>query len=183
VAAGRNTSIPAGSFVSPWSATSTMYCSDCHNKAQGASGGAGPHGSTNMHILERPAYLTENRHYNDASWGKTIGNDPNELCFKCHRWQTYVQQGGDPATNTGFRSGSGDNWHTKHMGDFAEGVTCYTCHDIHGTNKEHLINFNRVTVTPGTARDTQSAYSHTAGGGSCNLTCHGKNHSPESYAR
>ncbi len=182
---GRNATIPAGSFVSPWSATSTMYCSDCHSKAVGSSGAAGPHGSTNMHVLERPLYLQENRHYSDPAWHIPIGQDPNELCFKCHRWQTYVQlagtSGADPATNTGFRSGS-SNYHSLHMGK-AAGVTCYTCHDIHGTNKEHLINFNLDFVTPGLGRDSQTSYLHTSTGGSCYLTCHSMSHTPESYTR
>jgi hypothetical protein len=179
-AQGKNTTMVAGSFVSPWSRTSTLCCSDCHTKGVASAGAAGPHGSSYMHILERPYYLRENTHYRDSSWGRNIGQDPNELCFKCHRWQTYVQKESDPATNTGFRKGS-DNQHTKHMGDFAPGVTCYTCHDVHGTNKQHLINFNLdyVTSPPG----SQASYTHNATGGSCTVTCHGKFHSALAYTQ
>jgi len=179
-AVGRNAGIPVASFTSPWSATSTMGCSDCHTKGPAAGGAEGPHGSTHMHILKRPVRLQENTHYLDPSWGKAIGHDPNELCFQCHRWQTYVEKEADPATNTGFRDG-GDNLHTKHLGDMARGVTCYTCHDVHGTNKQHLINFNLAYVTA--PAGSQGAYTHSASGGSCNLTCHGENHNPLAYSR
>ncbi|MBM3500249.1 MAG: hypothetical protein FJX74_16450 [Armatimonadetes bacterium] len=179
-AQGRNSSIPTASFTAPWTATSTMCCSDCHTKASGAPGAAGPHGSTNMHILERPVRLRENTHYFDPSWGENIGHDPNELCFKCHRWQTYVQKEADPSTNTGFRDG-GDNLHTKHMGDFAPGATCYTCHDVHGTNKQHLINFNLDYVT--SPAGSQAGYAHAANGGSCVVTCHGEFHDGLTYSR
>jgi len=177
-AVGKNSTIPAGSFVSPWSATSTMYCSDCHSRAQGGAGGSGPHGSANMHILGKPQYLQENTHNGG------IGVDPNELCFTCHRWQTYVLfgTGADPITNTNFRSTS-RNYHAEHISNMARGATCYTCHDAHGTNKEHLINFNRQYVTPGSGRDSQTAYVHTGTGGSCYLTCHSLSHNPLSYTR
>lgn len=180
---GRNSSIPAGSFVSPWATTARMYCADCHTRQTSGSGGTGAHGSTNMHLLERPAYLQENSHYFDSSWGTSLGMDPNDLCFKCHRWQTYVQKSGtigaDPITATNFRDGASTNLHQLHLG--ATGTTtCYTCHDMHGTNKQHLINFNAAVVTP--SGDSQSAYTHSGTGGSCNLTCHTRGHNGTSYA-
>jgi hypothetical protein len=178
-AVGENALIPPGSFVSPWSATSTMCCSDCHNRAVGATGGVGPHGSASMHLLERADYLQENTHV-------TTGSDQNELCFKCHRWQTYVS-GSDPASNTLFQR-AGSNLHRLHMNLSAYGtpsgrVVCYSCHDVHGTNYPHLINFNRQYVTPGGERDSQTAYVHgsTTGSGSCYLTCHGTGHNPLTY--
>jgi hypothetical protein len=184
-AVGRNTTIPAGSFVAPWTTTSTMYCADCHAKSLGAPGASGPHASANMHILERPTYLRENRHYHDPSWGATLGVDPAELCLKCHRWQTYAQKpgsaGADPITNTNFRTGAGRNLHAAHLGGRARGTTCYDCHDAHGTNKQYLINFNLAYVTA--PRGSQAAYTTSGGGGSCQLTCHGQRHAPTSYAR
>jgi predicted CXXCH cytochrome family protein len=184
-AVGRNTTIPAGSFVAPWTTNSTMYCADCHNKALGTPGAAGAHASANMHLLERPQYLEENQHYLDPSRGAAVGEDPAELCFTCHRWQTYAQKtgsaGADPATYTNFRQGSLTNLHTFHLGGRARGTTCYDCHDVHGTNKEHLINFNLAYVTA--PLGSQAAYRTTSAGGSCNLTCHGQRHSPTSYAR
>ena len=181
VAAGRNTTIPNGAFASPWSMTSTMGCSDCHTKGLGASGASGPHGSSNLHLLALPIRLRPNTHYRDPSWGANIGQDPNELCFQCHRWQTYVQKDADPVSNTGFRDGAGKNLHTRHMGHNAPGVTCYVCHDVHGTNKEHLINFDLSSVSSNFG--SQGAYTHTARGGSCNLRCHGQSHNPTVYSR
>ena len=176
-APGRNTAIAAASFVAPWSATSTLYCSDCHGPAVGAAGALGPHGSANMHILKKPCYLQENTHYLDPTSGRSIGVGPDDLCCQCHRWETYVR-GSDPSTNTGFRNGS-DNFHSMHASQ-VRSVTCYVCHDTHGTNKEHLINFNRAVVTG--SLSSQAAYTHTATGGSCNLTCHGEGHDPYSYS-
>jgi hypothetical protein len=185
-ARGRNTTIPAGSFVSPWNTTSTMYCADCHNQALNSPGASGPHASANMHILERPQYLQENQHYSDPSWGGVrLGDDPAELCFKCHRWQTYAQKAGsvgaDPISNTNFRNGTASNLHSVHLGGQARGTTCYDCHDVHGTNKQYLLNFNLAYVTA--ARGSQAAYTTAGAGGSCNLTCHGQKHPPTSYAR
>lgn len=187
-AQGRNTTIPAASFNGVWSTTSTMYCSDCHTKAVAASGATGPHGSANMHLLEMPFYLQENTHYTEPTWDEDIGHDPNEICFKCHRWETYVQKpgspGADPVTNTNFRKGTNKNLHGMHIGKSkTAGATCYTCHDVHGTNSDHLINFNLATVTPGGGRNSISAYETTASGGRCYVTCHAKVHNPLSYSR
>ena len=184
-AVGRNRSIPAGSFVAPWTPTSTMYCADCHNQSLGAPGASGPHASAHQHILARPAYLQENQHYQDPSWGAALGDDPAELCFSCHRWQTYAQKtgssGADPASYTNFRQGALTNLHTFHLGGKARGTTCYDCHDVHGTNQEHLINFNLAYVTA--PLGSQAAYKATSAGGSCHLTCHGHRHALTSYAR
>lgn len=75
---------------------------------------------------------------------------------------------------------------SRHIRD--ENASCSICHDAHGitntqgttTNNSHLVNFDRRFVTPssgGVLRFEQTS----AGRGRCYLTCHGKNHNPESY--
>jgi predicted CXXCH cytochrome family protein len=80
------------------------------------------------------------------------------LCAKCHT-----------TTYTKFNGSSG---HQKHTGDI--GATCNTCHDPHGSaNYPSLINFDTSLVT---FRSFTPSTAGQANNGSCNLTCHGKNH-------
>ena len=70
-AAGRNTaSVP--SLVSPWTASSITYCTDCHNSDQGpkagGSGASGPHGSIYAPILERNLVLTYRQSESPAAY-------------------------------------------------------------------------------------------------------------------
>ncbi|MEI6501206.1 MAG: cytochrome c3 family protein [Armatimonadota bacterium] len=174
IAGGRNADLSAASLVPPWSPSSTMYCSDCHSKENGGVGALGAHGSINQHILERRQSLQEN----NANGGR--GNGSAELCFKCHKYTTYVT-GTDSSAYTNFRSGS-DNLHMVHAMSKAPTETCYSCHDTHGTNTNHLINFNVATVAPSGGRNSQTAFVHTSNGGSCYLSCHGGGHGPKTYA-
>ena len=170
VAQGRNQSIPSGSFVNGWSQTSLTYCSDCHNNANSGAQGVGPHGSPRLHILDQPSnYTTVDNNIRPAS---------GEICFKCHNYNTYVNNG--VGSNTLFRKGS-DNLHTKHTSE--QRASCYVCHDTHGSEQLHLINFDtsRVTIT-GTNRDSQNAWELVGNTRTCYLACHGKSHgSSESY--
>ena len=85
------------------------------------------------------------------------------MCAKCHT-TTYVK----------FNGGSS---HSKHTGDIA--ATCNTCHDPHGSlNYPSLINFDTSQVT---FRSFTPSTAGQANNGSCNLTCHGKNHTNCSY--
>jgi hypothetical protein len=93
------------------------------------------------------------------------------LCFKCHASATYV--GGAAGSTTNFRKGS-DDLHTKHSG---EGATCYACHDTHGSEQEHLINFEigpMLSVPAGYNSQTAWFVAGTQKG--CALTCHGETH-------
>ncbi len=170
VAQGRNQSIPSGSFVNGWSQTSLTYCSDCHNNSNAASQGTGPHGSPRLHILDQSSnYTTVDNNIRPAS---------GEICFKCHDYTTYAGDG--VGSNTLFRDGS-DNLHKKHVAE--ERAPCYLCHDTHGSEQLHLINFDtsRVSIT-GTNRNSQNAWELVGNTRTCYLSCHNKSHgSGESY--
>ncbi|UCF66106.1 MAG: cytochrome C, partial [Acidobacteriota bacterium] len=78
-APGRNSDVP--SLLSPYTESSIIYCSDCHNSDDGPGAGGtgpnGPHGSSHNHLLERRLDVG----------GNNPGNNYSEmyaLCFKCH---------------------------------------------------------------------------------------------------
>jgi hypothetical protein len=64
VATGRNQNMPPGSLVPGWSASSLVYCTDCHTNAKAPTEGDGPHGSPLLHsstdrpITRRPIPMT-----------------------------------------------------------------------------------------------------------------------------
>jgi predicted CXXCH cytochrome family protein len=158
--AGSNPSAKTTSLISPLTASSTITCSACHsnNTGPGASpagtGPKGPHGSTISPLLDSTYVTSDNTTESAANYA---------LCYKCHDRTTITG-----SSTTSFR------YHNLHLGQRAP---CSTCHDPHGvsTNK-HLINFDTTIVTG--ARTYTSTGTNT---GSCNLTCHGKNHNPLSY--
>jgi predicted CXXCH cytochrome family protein len=165
VAQGRNQSIPAASFVNGWSQTSMTYCTDCHSNANAPTEGLGPHGSPRLHILDGQAeYSTV------SSSGSRV--DSQEICFKCHNYDTYVT-GLDGTTN--FPD------HTRHLNN-NQGTTCYACHDTHGSEQLHLINFDASAISFLGGRNSQTAwYQDGTGQAGCYLVCHGRRHEPLTY--
>jgi thermitase len=145
----------------PCSATSRLFCTDCHANANPAIGANGPHGSPRLHILKGTAdYITDD---NDND----ITHSSNELCFQCHAYATYF---------TGNNDRFGE--HDRH--DFA---ACYDCHDTHGSQNPHLINFNADHMTFNNGKNSITAYTHgtTVNTGSCDVACHGHNHNDTNY--
>lgn len=164
------------------SASSQVYCSDCHGNDTGRilggsyTGPSGPHGSSVIHILER-GYVIE-------SPAATPGGSPNipysssnyATCFKCHSEQS-------------LRNDESFKEHRRHM----KIASCATCHDPHGvpngtaTNNGSLTNFDlNVVATNGdglgpTWTDLTPAPGSTTFRGSCNLRCHGHNHRDARY--
>jgi len=159
-APGQNSSVP--SLIAPWTTTSRMYCTDCHNNNQGPNAGGagpnGPHGSDYAPLLERRLELTDFQSESAALYA---------LCYKCH-------------DRTSILNDESFKHHRKHVDDTQ--TACTTCHDPHGVaGNPHLINFNTAYVTPSSSGRLE--YNSTgARRGNCSLTCHGKNHDPESYA-
>ncbi len=133
-----------GTYVSPWTSSSAMACSDCHTTNVKAEP-QGAHGSGINHILAG-AY--------DATTGS--GTSGGHLCFKCHSFSPYVSGSG---SGSGFRKDT-DNLHGKHM--TGEGRRCVNCHAAvpHGLNRRALVVFTgdaspynrgdaRITGMPG----------------------------------
>ncbi|MCC7200112.1 MAG: hypothetical protein IT483_11425 [Gammaproteobacteria bacterium] len=164
--AGRNADVP--SLIAPWTTTSTMDCTDCHNNSAsrtlGGSGADGPHGSSYRPLLNRNYITTDNTAESSAAYS---------LCYACHSRTSILND-----------ASFGD--HDKHIR--GESTPCNVCHDPHGvsatqgttTNNSHLINFDTSVVLPNS--DGQLRF--VDGGrftGSCDLLCHGKNHRGENY--
>jgi len=166
-AAARATSAP--SLLAPWTLTSIITCTDCHDNDTGpnapvpGTGPSGPHGSQWKHLLAG--------RYDMDNSSTTESAATYALCYKCH-------------SRTIVLSSASCREHDRHIRD--ERTSCSICHDVHGisggttTNNAHLMNFDRRFVTPssgGILRWEQTS----PGRGRCYLTCHGRNHNPESY--
>jgi predicted CXXCH cytochrome family protein len=164
IAAGRNPNVP--SLLPPWTASSLMYCTDCHNNNQspatGAGGPNGPHGSLYAPLLERN--LTTSDFGPESAFQYA-------LCYKCHdRNRFTIEYSGS--------YGPVSKLHVLHVK--GKQVACTTCHDPHGVSgKSHLMNFNLSYVQPQGGliefRDTGTFR------GSCTLSCHGHAHNNTGY--
>ena len=161
MAQGVNPNVP--SLIAPLTATSKIFCTDCHNNNDPA-GPKGPHGSTNNHLLAKN-YATADNYTESAT--------AYALCYACHSRASIL---GDQS----FKE------HKKHIVD--KKTPCSACHDPHGIsstqgnflNNSHLINFDVTIVLP----DDQGRLRFEDQGtfkGRCYLTCHGKNHNPKGY--
>jgi predicted CXXCH cytochrome family protein len=160
MAIGKNSTVP--SLIAPWTMSSMMYCTDCHNSDSGTKAGGtgpnGPHGSVNIPLLERRLELVDFQPESPASYA---------LCYKCHSRSAVL------SSPQSFR------YHSKHVVE--RQAACTTCHDPHGVvGKTKLVNFNTTYVTPSSGNRLEFIDSGN-GHGSCYLTCHGQNHNPKSY--
>lgn len=160
------------------SATSLIYCTDCHSNNTGrnlgtGTGPAGPHGSNIVHLLERTySYntppLSPGGDYARVSYSPAA----YALCDKCHDVNGSIVQ------NQSFR------YHNLHIRWI--GASCAVCHDAHGinggnaVNNKFLINFDTSIVGP-TSSGALRWESTGLRRGRCYLVCHGENHNPESY--
>lgn len=159
-----------------------LLCTDCHNsdtnREFGGNGPNGPHGSKNLHILERryefsqvaagtfPAggpgsqviNLFKNPPTDPASGG------PYSMCAKCHNLDNVLN-------DVSWTS------HKRHVKQ--EGLSCSTCHSAHGVPAgstglpgTRLVSFDMNVVAPNNGVVSYS-------GGTCTLTCHMAAHNPD----
>ncbi len=166
---GKNPNVPSlAGAPAGLTTSSTISCSDCHNNNTGPKAGGvgpnGPHGSAYAPLLVRQ-YLTTDPNTESAS--------AYALCYNCHSRTSILG-------NQSFRE------HNKHVA--GERAACNTCHDPHGisvtqgnsTNNSKLINFNTTVVSPSSSGILRFESTGTFSG-RCYLSCHGKNHNPETY--
>lgn len=165
---GRNPDVP--SLRPGLNQGSTIYCSSCHQSdAARSTGGAGPngtHGSGTAWLLSA-RYETADRTTESAA--------AYALCYQCHDRSKILNDTSFPG-------------HQKHIVDLR--APCAACHDAHGissfqgnpVNNSNLINFATNIVFPNSMgrlefRDTGRFQ------GECFLSCHGREHAPETYGR
>ncbi|MBE0624301.1 MAG: hypothetical protein IH606_05755 [Burkholderiales bacterium] len=172
---GKGSNVP--SLIAPWSTTSRVKCTDCHNNNAGpystgtgttpsGIGVNGPHGSTYPLLLERAYVVNDNTSESAANYA---------LCYKCHSRSNILSD-----ASGSFRE------HNKHIS--GERTPCNVCHDPHGISgtqgtvlsNSRLINFDASIVT---RAGTQAIRWERVGtsGGRCYLSCHGRSHNPLSY--
>jgi predicted CXXCH cytochrome family protein len=162
--AAQGTSNWVPSLIPPYTTSSRLYCTACHDSSAsvkaGGSGPNGPHGSNYEYLLERRYETGDFVSYTSAKY---------DLCFKCHN------------PNILFNSGiSGFEEHEKHVR--GENTSCSVCHDPHGSpNHVGLINFDTNVVFPSSSG--QLRFEVIGDKGYCYLNCHGENHSPQEYRR
>ncbi len=163
VVQGKNPNIPG--LLSPLTANSMIYCTDCH--ASDGSKSSGPHGSIYPQILKLQYSKKDNVIESPSRYA---------LCYSCHDRNEYATNFGDNVQK---------NIHYKHV--VKEKTSCNTCHDPHGISNlqgtsdknTNLINFNVTIVTPvnGSLYFQDEGYRK----GNCTLSCHGKVHNALSY--
>ena len=163
----RNPDVP--SLISPLTPQSLMDCVDCHNSSSAASVGGGgpegPHGSSIAPILAMNYVTTDNTPESPTAYA---------LCYSCHSRDSILNDESFPR-------------HRLHVQD--ENTPCSVCHDAHGVsavqgnprNNSHLINFDTTVVQPNAAGVLrfvdEGRYQ-----GSCDLACHGVEHTTEAYS-
>jgi predicted CXXCH cytochrome family protein len=164
--AGVNPNVP--SLLSPYTTSSIIFCTDCHNNDSSAGPG-GPHGSIYEYLLEEN-YLTDDN-TPESSFNYA-------LCYKCHDRNSIL-------ADQSFKS------HALHVQDPnipSTPTPCSACHDAHGisslqgssANNSNLINFDITIVQP----DSQGRLFFEDLGtftGQCYLSCHGVSHEPKAY--
>ncbi len=141
-------------------ASSIIYCTDCHASDGGAV--AGPHGSIYPRILKANYNLNETTglaNHSDATLATEFA-----LCAQCH----------DMTTVNTIHSG-------MKGGHFLAYTSCNVCHDPHGFSggdplrNSYLINLSTSNFGPNRNGETHIDLDQ-GSGGTCNFVCHGKSH-------
>lgn len=194
VAAARNGTVRG--LVQGYTASSTIGCIDCHNNSD--PGPKGPHASRFAPILERNYVATDPAAESPSAYA---------MCYKCHDRNSIVTPVMAPTTTSGaaaaaiartaatarmattlprsFATNAAGFPHWLHV--VKNQTSCAVCHDAHGSRANaHLIDFmtrdktGRKVVSAN--RLGQLDYITTGPGhGTCNLACHGQDHSSLGY--
>lgn len=148
----------------PYTVSSRLYCTDCHNNSNssraGGAGPNGPHGSRYEYILERQYLTTDYTHWTEANYA---------LCYKCHNPIILFDD-----------NLSGFGKHETHVR--GADTPCSVCHDPHGSpNNVGLINFDTNVAFPN--MNGELRFEVMGNTGYCYMQCHGKEHSPKEYIR
>lgn len=170
---------PNGSAGRSLAVGTHIYCGDCHNNDQGRNAGgvegAGVHGSSWPHILERRNATEPPPAQPGGSTGVSYlggAGGTAALCNKCH----------DIDGSTLLDRSFGE--HNKHVRSLR--TACTTCHDPHGVNggiaarNRWLINFDRRIIAPSSGGILRWE-STGVRSGRCYLRCHGRDHNPLTY--
>jgi predicted CXXCH cytochrome family protein len=160
-ASGRNPDVV--SLLPPYTAGSTISCTDCHGASNGAAA-KGPHGSDWRHLLTERYVTNDFTPESPSSYA---------LCYRCHSRSGLLSDESFP--------------HSTHVVD--QSAPCSACHDPHGVSymqgnlrqNSHLINFDLDIVSPN-ATGRLEFIDQGRFQGQCYLNCHGKPHAPESYS-
>lgn len=120
-------------------------CTTCHR----------PHASANNYLL---AKSFPEGFYTSAK------KDSFALCFDCHDSELIETATTNSATN--FRNGN-KNLHVVHING-EKGKNCVMCHNIHGSNNDHLIQ-DKITFG---SWEMKINYKANTNGGSCSPGCH-----------
>ncbi len=161
-------SLPS-TYLPSMNASSMIYCTDCHDSntstAVNGPGPKGPHGSQFTPIL-RERYIT--------TQGVLESYSNYALCYRCHDRLSILN---DESFQRALAGGGGHNNHLNGHGQgTASAATCSVCHDPHGTNNFHLINFDSNVVSPATGNPAPTFVDLGSRSGFCILICHGITH-------
>lgn len=129
---------------SPWTRTSLMTCSDCHESNSTADPN-GPHGSTAGFMLKGPNTLW------NANLASSSSGMPNgTFCINCHN-QNF--------SNSRF-AGEKDHTYDKHRDFEGQAISCFNCHSAipHGTARPGLLVTPRSQSTGGLLLTDASPY-------------------------
>lgn len=138
-----------------------VNCTDCHGNDD-TRGPRGPHGSSVPFLLRAPYSTLDGSAESPASYG---------LCYTCHSREGVLSTPGFPE-------------HRKHIVELR--ASCATCHNAHGSVANRaLIRFGEETFVAGVSASAQAGrlafVSDGPGSGACFVTCHGRDHAPETY--
>lgn len=149
--------------VRPDLAGKEINCSDCHGGRPGQSG-RGVHGSSVRGLLVENYVSTD---------GAGAAEGGFELCWRCHDPKVVMDE-----------EHSSFPLHSLHVDK--QRTSCGTCHDAHGSAAGRaLVPFNDGAPIPGVSPSlktgTLAFISDAPRSGSCQLTCHGRDHASSTY--